>query len=448
MTFDHIIPFLKSASKLSFFILINKPIGLIRDILQTRYFGLNLMSDAYVAAWKIPNMFRRVFGEGLLSSILLPELVKIKQQESESTLFSVLSIITIIIQSIILIICLIISFKAKTIMHFLSAGNPERILYGSHMLCVLIFFTFFMTWSAIQSVAVQLKNNFYIGPQSQFVLNIVLCIEFIIAIKYKLSYLLVATMISANGILIFIIHSIAFSYYNFHYALPSKKSLQLSCSFFKKFFLGLSTSLFLESNSFIGFSISSYLKPGLITLFETLLTLIRLPQQIFGNALATTINIELITLIQKKSNQLELTISSIMKYYFYLSLIFSLGVLICGKLFFTLFFKLTNINNTFIPLAQNTFFIMSLSLFPSLGTKILITLLYAYENILTPTIISFLVSMLQNVGLSYFLSLYELEALAINYFLSDWIRFIILFYIVKKKYEINSFKYIFRNKEK
>ena len=43
-----------------------------------KYFGLTVLGDAYVIAWRIPNVLRRIFSEGLMTSVLLPYLLKIK----------------------------------------------------------------------------------------------------------------------------------------------------------------------------------------------------------------------------------------------------------------------------------------------------------------------------------------------------------------------------------
>jgi putative peptidoglycan lipid II flippase len=52
--------------------LASRVFGLVRDVLIGRLFGDTLVGSAFAAAFAIPNMFRRLFGEGALSAAFLP----------------------------------------------------------------------------------------------------------------------------------------------------------------------------------------------------------------------------------------------------------------------------------------------------------------------------------------------------------------------------------------
>ncbi len=46
--------------------------GLAREVALARIFGAYWMLDAFNMAFKIPNLFRRLFGEGALSAAFVP----------------------------------------------------------------------------------------------------------------------------------------------------------------------------------------------------------------------------------------------------------------------------------------------------------------------------------------------------------------------------------------
>ena len=46
--------------------------GLVRDVLVGRMFGDTVVNSAFAAAFQLPNMFRRLFGEGALSAAFIP----------------------------------------------------------------------------------------------------------------------------------------------------------------------------------------------------------------------------------------------------------------------------------------------------------------------------------------------------------------------------------------
>ena len=64
----------KSASTISLLTLASRVAGLVRDQLFAATFGANAMTDAFYVAFRIPNLFRRLFGEGAFSQAFVPVL--------------------------------------------------------------------------------------------------------------------------------------------------------------------------------------------------------------------------------------------------------------------------------------------------------------------------------------------------------------------------------------
>ena len=52
--------------------LISRILGFVRDAVIAGFFGAGLSSDAFIAAFRIPNLLRRLFAEGSLSSAFIP----------------------------------------------------------------------------------------------------------------------------------------------------------------------------------------------------------------------------------------------------------------------------------------------------------------------------------------------------------------------------------------
>ena len=47
-------------------------LGYIRDMLIAQVFGAGMFADAFYAAYRIPNLFRRLLGEGSMSAAFVP----------------------------------------------------------------------------------------------------------------------------------------------------------------------------------------------------------------------------------------------------------------------------------------------------------------------------------------------------------------------------------------
>ena len=68
----------KSASVVSLLTLLSRVTGLVRELLIASTFGASSMTDAFNVAFRIPNLFRRFFGEGAFSQAFVPVLAASK----------------------------------------------------------------------------------------------------------------------------------------------------------------------------------------------------------------------------------------------------------------------------------------------------------------------------------------------------------------------------------
>lgn len=66
----------KSVGVVGIFTLLSRFLGLIRDVLMAGFFGTSQAMGAFVIAFTIPNLFRRLFGEGALSAAFVPVFVQ------------------------------------------------------------------------------------------------------------------------------------------------------------------------------------------------------------------------------------------------------------------------------------------------------------------------------------------------------------------------------------
>ncbi|OQW86426.1 MAG: murein biosynthesis integral membrane protein MurJ [Rhodoferax ferrireducens] len=73
----------KSASIVSLLTLVSRITGLVRELLIASTFGASAMTDAFNVAFRIPNLFRRFFGEGAFSQAFVPVLAASKAQQGD-----------------------------------------------------------------------------------------------------------------------------------------------------------------------------------------------------------------------------------------------------------------------------------------------------------------------------------------------------------------------------
>ena len=91
---------LSSASIFSFFTLISRILGYIRDILIAIFLGASIFADAFFVAFRLPNTFRRLFAEGTFNAAFIPSYTSAKLKNKKTgQLFAddVLSLLTLIL---------------------------------------------------------------------------------------------------------------------------------------------------------------------------------------------------------------------------------------------------------------------------------------------------------------------------------------------------------------
>lgn len=71
---------LKALAKVGSMTFVSRILGFVRDTLIARVFGAGMLTDAFIVAFKIPNLLRRVSAEGAFSQAFVPILAEYKSQ--------------------------------------------------------------------------------------------------------------------------------------------------------------------------------------------------------------------------------------------------------------------------------------------------------------------------------------------------------------------------------
>ncbi len=76
---------LRSTAIIGSLTLVSRLLGLVRDILIARFLGAGVVSDAFFTAFKLPNVFRRMFAEGAFNAAFVPLYAKRIEQDGEAS---------------------------------------------------------------------------------------------------------------------------------------------------------------------------------------------------------------------------------------------------------------------------------------------------------------------------------------------------------------------------
>lgn len=104
--------FVGAASVMAGLTLVSRLLGLVRETLLSYYFGTSELLSAFRIAFQAPNLARRLFGEGALSSAMIPVLTRTLQDrgetESRRLVGSTLTVTFLILLALLLLVELVI----------------------------------------------------------------------------------------------------------------------------------------------------------------------------------------------------------------------------------------------------------------------------------------------------------------------------------------------------
>ena len=119
----------KSAAIYALGTALSRILGLVRDIMIARYFSVDVR-DAFVNAFRLPNVFRRILGEGALSASFIPIFIEVRSGPHRAAAELRARRLAAGVFSLLLAVVLTISFLAIVFMGRSFARTPRgRRLY-------------------------------------------------------------------------------------------------------------------------------------------------------------------------------------------------------------------------------------------------------------------------------------------------------------------------------
>ena len=115
---------LSAATIFSFFTLISRILGYLRDILIAIFLGASIFADAFFVAFRLPNTFRRLFAEGTFNAAFIPSYTSAKidnQKRGKKFADDVLSSLLIIL----LFIVTVVEIFTPYLIYIIAPGFSE-----------------------------------------------------------------------------------------------------------------------------------------------------------------------------------------------------------------------------------------------------------------------------------------------------------------------------------
>ena len=191
---------LKSSGIYSFFTLISRIFGFIRDIIFANFLGTGFLADVFYVAFRFPNTFRRIFSEGALNSSFIPVYAKLldQQDNKDANIFAGnVSLVLLLTSGIVVILAELFmpSFLSILAPGFLE--NSDK--FNSLVIASRIIFPFLVliTMCSIYSAILNAHGKFALSAAMPIILNIILILSVLAASYFGKNIL---TILSAGVI--------------------------------------------------------------------------------------------------------------------------------------------------------------------------------------------------------------------------------------------------------
>jgi len=166
---------IKAASTVSLFTLLSRITGLVRELLIASTFGASAMTDAFNVAFRIPNLFRRLFAEGAFSQAFVPVLAATKAREGEEATRLLVDKVASLLLGALLLTCVLGVAGAPVLVWAMASGlqqSPRGFEAAVFMTRWMFPYIGFMSLVALSAGVLNTWKRFAVPAATPVLLNL------------------------------------------------------------------------------------------------------------------------------------------------------------------------------------------------------------------------------------------------------------------------------------
>ncbi|MGE5371637.1 MAG: murein biosynthesis integral membrane protein MurJ [Solirubrobacterales bacterium] len=418
----------KAAGLLMVATLLARILGYVRDMVLAAWFGQSFQTDAYNAAFSVPDFIYALLVGGALSSAFIPVFsgyLARKQEEEAWEVASIVLNLTLVAMIVLVGLCLI--FTKPVVMLLVPNLKPEGIVLAVTLTRVMFIQTFFMALNGIALGILNARKSFLTPALGSILYNIGIIV-------------LGVALAKQFGIMAFSFGVVFGSILNFLIQIPAlrRAGLRYTPSFnwrhpgVKQIFTlmvpviaGLSV---IQFNLFVNQNIASGLAEGSITVLRQAQRIMLLPVSLFGVSVSMAL---FPTLTERAANQelpgFKRAMSVGLRAILLITIPASMGLMALREPIIGLLFEQGAFTPQMTHITAMALFYYSTSLWAYSACQLLNRSFYAMQDSKTPVAIA-IVSIGLNIVLSITLAKTSLGAngLALSYSIAGMISMVLL----------------------
>jgi putative peptidoglycan lipid II flippase len=106
---------------------VSRILGFVRDTLIARVFGAGMFTDAFIVAFRVPNLLRRISAEGAFSQAFVPILAEYKQQRTHNETKALINHVATLLGLFLVVITIVGMLAAPWVVQVTAPGFAENV---------------------------------------------------------------------------------------------------------------------------------------------------------------------------------------------------------------------------------------------------------------------------------------------------------------------------------
>ena len=425
---------IKSTGTFSFFTIISRLLGYVRDILIAIFLGAGPLADAFFVAFRIPNTFRRLFSEGTFNAAFVPSYSSLSSKKnSENFANNIFNLLIFILFFLVLTIEILMPLFVFLIAPGFE-GDSEKMQLVITLTRITFPFLLFISLASFFSAILNSHNKFAIASAAPIILNIMLISILFFGkilndeLVYYLSY-----AVTFSGVLQFIF---LYFFTKKYFAPKLNFNIQIDQKV-KKFFNKLLPSIFssgvTQINILVGTIIASFQASAVSYLYYAD-RVYQINLAIAGIAIGVVILPRLSKHVQnKKKEKINLIQNKALELSLFLSIPAAIALMIASEEIISSLFGYGLFDEDSVKKSAKALFYFGIGLPAFSLIKVFSTFFFARHNTKVPFYIS-LISVLLNIFISVtFFKEIGFLIIPIATTISSWFNAILLFILLKQK---------------
>ncbi|MEO6363971.1 MAG: murein biosynthesis integral membrane protein MurJ, partial [Caldimonas sp.] len=162
---------LRAASTISLFTLASRITGLTRDIVVAATFGAGASFDAFNVAFRIPNLLRRLFGEGAFSQAFVPALARARAADGDDATQALIDAAATALFWVLVATCIVGVVAAPVIVWLMASGLAR---YDEAVVMTRIMFPYigFISLVSLSAGVLNTWKRFAVPAATPMLLNV------------------------------------------------------------------------------------------------------------------------------------------------------------------------------------------------------------------------------------------------------------------------------------